>query len=70
MNRVVHFEIPVDDMDAAKRFYGEVFGWALQPYGEGEDYLMAMTTEVGPDFRPTDVITISANRVSSASVNA
>jgi uncharacterized protein len=54
MDKVVHFEIPVDDMAAAKRFYGEVFGWGLQAYGEGDDYLMASTTEVGPDFRPTE----------------
>jgi uncharacterized protein len=54
MNRVVHFEIPVDDMEAAKRFYGELFGWGLQAYGDGNDYLLAATTEVGPDFRPTE----------------
>jgi uncharacterized protein len=54
MNRVVHFEIPVDDMEAAKRFYGEVFGWGLEAYGDGDDYFMAMTTEVGSDFRPTE----------------
>jgi hypothetical protein len=54
MDKVVHFEIPVDDMEAAKRFYGEVFGWGLQPYGEGDEYVIAMTADVGPDFRPTE----------------
>jgi uncharacterized protein len=28
--RVVHFEIPFDDGDRARRFYGEAFGWQLQ----------------------------------------
>lgn len=28
MNQVVHFEIPVDDMEAAKEFYS-IFGWDL-----------------------------------------
>ena len=32
MNRVVHFEIPADDMDRAKKFYSSVFGWAIQDY--------------------------------------
>jgi uncharacterized protein len=28
--RVVHFEIPFDDGDRARQFYGEAFGWQLQ----------------------------------------
>jgi predicted enzyme related to lactoylglutathione lyase len=30
MNPVVHFEIPVADMKAAKEFYKKVFGWKMQ----------------------------------------
>jgi len=30
MDKVVHFEIPADDVDRAKDFYGSVFGWQLQ----------------------------------------
>ena len=37
------WEIPVPDLDDAKRFYGAVFGWTFQPFGE--DYFAA----VGPD---------------------
>ncbi|MBA4170770.1 MAG: VOC family protein [Chloroflexi bacterium] len=37
------WEIPVPDLDDAKRFYGEVFGWTFQPFGE--DYFAAL----GPD---------------------
>jgi hypothetical protein len=29
MNPVVHFEIPVADMKAAKEFYKKVFGWKI-----------------------------------------
>lgn len=32
--RVVHFEIPFDDGDRARRFYGEAFGWQLQSMPE------------------------------------
>jgi predicted enzyme related to lactoylglutathione lyase len=33
------WEIPVPDLDDAKRFYGDVFGWTFQPFGE--DYFAA-----------------------------
>ena len=37
------WEIPVPDLDDAMRFYGAVFGWTFQPFGE--DYFAA----TGPD---------------------
>lgn len=30
MNRVVHFNIQVDDIDRAKRFYEKIFGWKIE----------------------------------------
>ena len=47
MSKVVHFEIPADDLDRAKNFYGSVFGWELQtmPMNEGE-YTSVKTTDV------------------------
>jgi len=33
MGRVIHFEIHVNDMERAKKFYGEVFGWSFQDWG-------------------------------------
>lgn len=32
MGRVVHFEIHVDDMERAKKFYSEVFGWTYEDW--------------------------------------
>ena len=32
--KVVHFEIPFDDGDRARAFYGDVFGWQLMPMPE------------------------------------
>lgn len=29
MNKVVHFEIPSNDMERASKFYKEVFGWKI-----------------------------------------
>ncbi len=34
MSRVVHFEIQADDVERAKAFYGAVFEWDFQDYGE------------------------------------
>ena len=48
MQRVVHFEIPADNIDRAKKFYGEIFGWQLQdwPLQDGSVYTGARTVEV------------------------
>ncbi|MBL3644218.1 VOC family protein [Bacillus sp. RHFB] len=34
MGRLVHLEIHVDDMERAKKFYGEVFGWSFQDWSD------------------------------------
>lgn len=45
MGRLVHFEVHVDDMERAKKFYGEVFGWSFQDWSEyaGMPYYGAVT---------------------------
>lgn len=57
MRKVVHFEIPADDLDRAKRFYGSVFGWQLDttPLPGGGEYTGATTTPVdGQTQMPTE----------------
>lgn len=34
MSKVIHFEIHVDDMERAKQFYGNVFGWIFQDWSD------------------------------------
>jgi len=48
MPKVVHFEIPADDLDRARSFYGTVFGWQLQTMSmpQGGEYTIVMTTPV------------------------
>ncbi|MFE5320694.1 VOC family protein [Paenibacillus sp. NPDC056579] len=45
MGRVVHFEIHVSDMELAKKFYGEVFGWVFEDWSSyaGMPYFGAVT---------------------------
>ena len=55
MNKVIHFEIPSDDRDRVKQFYGEVFGWDLQdqPFGE-EVYTIAVTSPIDENYMHTE----------------
>jgi len=47
MGKVVHFEIPADDVARAKQFYAGLFGWQMQDMGEEMNgYIIAMTTPV------------------------
>ncbi|MBJ6359906.1 VOC family protein [Paenibacillus sp. GCM10012307] len=45
MGRLVHFEIHVEDMERAKTFYSEVFGWTFEDWSEyaGMPYFGAVT---------------------------
>ncbi len=44
-NRVVHFEIQVDDMERAQKFYKEIFGWEYVDWSAvtGSPYAGVMT---------------------------
>jgi uncharacterized protein len=45
MGRPVHFEIHVEDMERAKKFYSGVFGWTFEDWSEyaGTPYYGAVT---------------------------
>jgi Predicted enzyme related to lactoylglutathione lyase len=49
MGRLIHFEIHVDDVERAKTFYGEVFGWTFEDWSEyaGMPYFGAITGDSG-----------------------
>ncbi len=51
--KVVHFEIPFDDGDRARKFYGETFGWQVAPMPE-MDYTIVMTGPSDPEKGPTE----------------
>ena len=46
--KVVHFEIPFDDGDRARKFYADTFGWGLQPVPDLE-YTMVTTGPTDPE---------------------
>lgn len=51
MNKVVHFEIPSDDRERAKKFYSSVFDWDVQDMPFQDDvYTFATTSPVDENF--------------------
>lgn len=44
MKKVVHFEIPADDMNRAKEFYEKVFDWNIMPFDPV--YYLAVTVPI------------------------
>ena len=51
--KVVHFEVPFDDGDRARTFYGDVFGWQLMPMPE-MNYTMVTTGPSDMETGPTE----------------
>lgn len=51
MPRPIHFEIQADDLERAKSFYSEVFGWGYEDFSSvvGAPYFGVIT---GPDEEP------------------
>lgn len=55
MNKVVHFEIPADDLARANKFYGEVFGWQIQKTPlPGVEYYLATTVATDEKGMPKE----------------
>jgi predicted enzyme related to lactoylglutathione lyase len=56
MDKVVHFEIPAEDVGRAREFYGSVFEWDVQAIdmGGGAEYTLARTVAVDEQQMPTE----------------
>jgi len=50
MPRPVHFEMSFENADRIKEFYGTVFGWSFQKWGD--DSMPYYLTTTGPDGEP------------------
>jgi predicted enzyme related to lactoylglutathione lyase len=50
MSRPIHFELSFEDAERAKNFYGTVFGWSYQKYGD--ESMPYWLTTTGPDGEP------------------
>ena len=44
--QIVHIEIPADDTEAGRKFWGSLFGWEFEAYpGSPSEYLMTRITD-------------------------
>lgn len=43
MPTIVHFDIPADDLERAKNFYSELFGWKIEMPPGFQDYYLIET---------------------------
>jgi uncharacterized protein len=53
VDKIVHFEIPTDDIARAKDFYGSAFGWQLDDM-PGMDYTIVRTVDVDEQQMPRE----------------
>ncbi len=51
--RVVHFELPADDVERARNFYRDAFGWRMDTM-PGMDYTMVGTTPTLDNGMPAE----------------
>jgi uncharacterized protein len=52
-DKVVHFEIPADNLERARDFYGTAFGWSITS-APGQGYMLLGTAPTGKDGAPTE----------------
>lgn len=45
MTKVVHFELNVEDLELARKFYKDVFGWKIEKWTSSLDYWMITAGE-------------------------
>jgi predicted enzyme related to lactoylglutathione lyase len=43
--QIVHIEIPADDTEAARAFWGSLFGWQFQAYPGPSEYHMTRISD-------------------------
>jgi predicted enzyme related to lactoylglutathione lyase len=52
-DKVVHFELPADNLERAQNFYRSAFDWSINTV-PGMGYTLVQTTPSGTDGRPTE----------------
>ncbi len=49
MSRIVHFEVPADNLERAQKFYSQALGWEFTEFGGPMQYWLVKT---GPNGAP------------------
>lgn len=73
MDKLVHFELPADDIARAKKFYSSIFGWDLEDYPmpDGSQYVGVRTVAVDENTHlPKEVGAINGGIVARSKENS
>jgi predicted enzyme related to lactoylglutathione lyase len=54
MDQVVHFHIPVNEMDRAKKFYTDIFGWEIEEIEKHKNYQLVTTVATDENDIPIE----------------
>src|SRR3989344_1368936 len=55
MDKIVHFEIPADNLERANKFYTSIFGWEIKKYPmEGMEYYGVCTVRTDKKHTPLE----------------
>ena len=54
MDKVVHFHIPVNEMNRAKKFYTDIFGWEIKEIEKHKNYQLVTTVEADENDIPIE----------------
>lgn len=68
MDKVVHFELPADNIERAKKFYKEAFDWQMQDVPE-MNYVVLRTAEVDEKMVPKEVGVINGGMFKRGDMN-
>jgi len=73
MSRVIHFEIPANDVDRAAAFYRKAFGWKIEKWAGPVEYWMVTTGADEPGINggmmPRGNVTTTTNTIGVESVD-
>ena len=69
MDKVVHFELPADNIERAKKFYKEAFDWQTENYPD-MNYVILRTVEVDEKMMPKESGAINGGMFKRGDPNA
>ncbi len=54
MDQVVHFHLPVNDMERSKKFYSDIFGWEITQIPKHTQYQKVKTVDTDENEIPLE----------------
>jgi predicted enzyme related to lactoylglutathione lyase len=62
LSTIVHFEIPADDIERAREFYNNLFGWKIDKFSANDSQLTSAATGEPIDYWMVSTVDDKGNR--------